>query len=408
MTSADSEDLITQRPADPKFPKAAEIAAAMIAKDRHIIAALLLFCALPQIVWTLIGGSNDDIALTAAILSSLAELIAFALLARRWFRRADSSPAVAAGSTIIFIFAALLISLALKLPFILLPIAGLPILPFIGLCAFVWLGYYFYFAPLLVGIRNPLRVAVLARSFTKDDWSLPIKTVLPGIAFWNLAAAICTLISPDHRQLWAALIFQSAPALFWIPSCYLSIAATVTCAPETTLRELGLSPRAAGDRDSKYGTIRQVFAPKRAAALALAALLLRAAGEIHALSLAPAPTIKIVRAESRGTTAEVELRLADSEYHFRGFSPRAFSLGSAQGTFIGLVPDIRSGYSPEPNQNEWNPTLSFNKIRHDGDITQLEDLFLWYKGYKAAPIKFTKGPAVEDAPGKTSDSAKLN
>lgn len=382
-------NLITQDTGRPKFLEACDLAAALMLKDGPILIPLFLFCAMPAALETIFGPGTESSAALAAIAGCVAEIIAFAFLAKRWLRRSDGSDAASLGSCVVLAATALITTFILRAPFLLFILGG----PFFaaaiilaGASAFVWTCLYFYFAPILAGLRSPRTILRIARAYCMVDWAMPIKISLPGVAFMTLGAAACTLASPDHRHLWAMLAFRAAPELFWIPACYLSIAAAAVCVPESVRAELGFAVMTPAEGARGRRELARILAPGRAAVLIGAALLIRTAAEINSMTAAPAPSIKIIRAEASGDAAEIELELQDSEYGFRGFTPRAFALGSEKGTRLGLLPEIRGEAYPDNAAKLWRPILVFEKIKFEGDLTALKDLVLWYRSYKVSPI----------------------
>lgn len=290
------------------------------------------------------------------------------------------------------------------------PIVGLTIIKsgsfillfLLGVGSYYSLIYYFYHIPLIFGslsLRHSLQVA---KELIEQDRFLPFKIIGSASGITILLFAILSAPYPDGRSVLFNSLALVASGLFWVLSCYLSLAAACLLLSDKYWHEWKLDPYRSSRFETlgKYGSsiINEILTPKGATIAILLGCMCMAANFFRSQDMPPPSTIIVESATVKDDIVTVKLNLSDEVYSFRGTSPMNFALAGESRAVISAVPEsVSDSVSGEDkmflipkDQKQERITLTFKADRPAEALVALKDLYLWYKNVKISHLQLSR------------------
>lgn len=380
------------------------LAAGMIASDAWLLIILYPILVVPVVLEQWLQPTAFAPMAVALVLDRLCELAVLGIIGFRWIKRlhpdgTTPSPFTVATSLLV---AGFLMWACVVIPLLLGMWADAEWSFVIGLCllapgtAFAF-RHFFYFVPVLLGVRNIREILFEAREITAEDRLKPFKVLMAPFAIMLLFVTIAIAPAPDGRSLLFSSISSALTGIFWILSTYLGLAFGFTSVSLTRWRAHNMEPY----RDERFDTISlqgSNFAAKllttRAGFRIMAVALFFMLGNYtRSATMVPAPHISLDSVAIQEKTVLVHLTLTDPSYNFRGFNTSSFMLAGESGVPISTetpkvtVEDDKAPFaSSSSNSSKMSVLLEFKTERRREDLQQLEDLWLWYQFAKLFPI----------------------
>ena len=113
------------------------------------------------------------------------------------------------------------------------------------------------------------------------------------------------------------------------------------------------------------------------------------------LHLPPAAQVTVKQVQIRDYKVQIELEVEDKEFHYRGFTPAAFSVASKTGfrqveglESVSQAPDKKEiiAFISTPNGEPTQLYLTFSTSKTESSLRGLDNMWLWYKLQPLVPI----------------------
>lgn len=390
------------------------LAAALIKQDLARLPALYLLLVLPHLA----GMLGIEVPTMALLFFERAcQLIFLSFITLSWIERfTHGAFKIAPRSVAVFFLVGFLVWISLMTPLFTMLVPGLPetyrsLAVFIVVPAiFLVFRYFFYFFPILNGITAPVSFMQSALTIVRGESYLVIKSAAAALGWFSLLSAATLAFSPDGRSLTVNYLLTLISGVFWFIHCYVSLAISLIYCGEKDWYDYGLDPyrkgRLTGLTLSAPAWLSHLLQPRQGLIALTISLLVWFANMISLETGKPAPEIKVVRTEIvSDNSVLLVLELIDEEYRFRGFQPVNFALAGEKrapvsevlesAAVIGTEGDMRFGLPS--TASSVNLELKFKTARKAETLRLLEDLYLWYRGYKVAKID---GSSISPLPQK--------
>jgi hypothetical protein len=389
------------------------VAAGLAWQDRALWLWLYPLLVLPSLAGTLLDSSDTTTLILLKAVERLVEMVCLFIIGRKILAvLASQELRPSTGALVRLASVGFGLWIAINLPFAWVSMISVQgprhlteLIPLVLAMTLGVLGYiyFFYFFPLLLGLRQWRMVLSMARSFTRKDPLLPIKVSVGPLAIMYLGEASIRMISPDLRYLGVALASNLVDGLGWWLSCYTSTTAALLLLPDSDWRQLNLEPY----RASRLTTLALQANPVLARLLqprsALIMLVLSAvisAGNYARLAELPSSAevhVRSVKIEEKSLSLTLEL--ADPEYRFRGFQPLRFRLAGPERKVVAAFPSkahLEGGtedalISLPHSEAKLVLILDFVVDRPANELALLEDLYLWYGGQRLMLLDLKSG-----------------
>lgn len=394
--------------------RAHRLAIGMAIEDRHSLLIWLLVIALPELLVTFTETLSPPMVVGAYLLRESFSLYFMYRIANKWtayFKEGDFKVRAPDFHSKLRPFAMLtmFLWLPLMLPSIFagytnseewrllagaIYIAGL----------LIYFQFYFYFVPLLMGARNPNEVFQGATAIFRQYKLLPVLAAGVPRILLIIPVAVATALSPDQRYLSVTGIILALEVLCWIVQVYLSIGYGLVFCPDNLWRHYEMDRY----RQARFSTV-TVLAPEPAFHLLrgknlfkvfLLGLLINTANYMQLLQLAPAPEINPVGLSINDSELTVNLSVSDPEFRYRGFQPRWLIIAGTNRSMDILAepfPEVTVDGNPFERNNltylkgkAVELSLTFKTSRKGEDLAKLEDLYLWYNGFRLFHLDMSK------------------
>ena len=389
-----------------QFADAARITAGMLWQDRSLLIPALLLLTGPSLLKPWLYEHWLSAGVYCDICSRIIALVFTLLLCRHWISRlriekniqARLLPSLALtvgiGMSFWFLLFAIVVVQLLDLPATLKSFAIVLVAP----AVFVGLRYYYYFLPIAAGLLKPVSILRCAAALTQADIWLPLKIMAAPAGLALLWFALWLSPMPDGRSLALSVISEFSAAVFWILSSYLALGAALLRLSEQSWRQLGFDPY----RQSRLTTLNlqanrfviPLLQPGNGFGMLGLGVLILAANMMRAAVLQPSPEIVLGSTSATGNTVSLTLEIQDPGYKLHGFMPLWFSLAGETGQTISSMPLRAILRSDRSNVIQKLPStdarltvdLDFTASRSGKSLTELKDLYLWYRKHKLMRI----------------------
>ncbi|NMC62492.1 MAG: hypothetical protein GYA55_04920, partial [SAR324 cluster bacterium] len=271
--------------------------------------------------------------------------------------------------------------------------------------------YFMYFFPMTFARRSFFVNLKLAGDFVTQDKYLPIRILVVPIGVSTLLLSLCAAPYPDGRNLTMSLVSGLFVPIEWVLSCYIALSYALNVLNEKAWREYDLDPYREGRCSTiMFGTpkiLSSLFKTKNGIRMLIIGLFVWI-GNYTRLEIVPPPvTIKILGTEVTGNIVKLDIEASDTNYNFRSFRPIHFRLAgekylersSGSNVLISSHP-LKATAQPEleksadlrffvpSSKTPIRISLTFEASRSGEALTALQDLYLWYRHAKIAPVKF--------------------
>ncbi|GEM_PF-6285105 len=228
-----------------------------------------------------------------------------------------------------------------------------------------------------------------SRIYISSDKLLPFRIIGISAGIPLIWAGVFYLLYPDGRELVSSMAAQGAWGIFWVISSYLCLAVLLSSKPKNFEPYL--------EQRLETIAVQGKLTPKNCVTLAMIGALLIAANTLRSLEQSPSPTILIENVKADGNEVFVSLDLKDETFKFTGFVPYYFSLRGESGTTISKNPkNVLEDKQPIifiKRKERTKLELTFSTDRSGEGLTELKDLYLWYKNVRLGQIVFLGGQA---------------
>lgn len=381
------------------------IASGLLWNDRNVLLPCLLVLSLStgvQLLGSYFGFSGNLGALT---IERILQILVVTFICVRWRRllhghkvRSRGSLGVLArlaviGLTVSFVLTTLSIGImispnaTLATMYLLLLILG---------CGWA-LRVYFYFAAVSIyglGIRAGIERAV---DITRRRPIVVIRSLIAPIGITLLFISLCGAPAPDGRSLVWTTAASCAESLFWLLSTYTGLGYALVLFDDHDWRAAGLdnyrTDRLLTLQAQGSARVARWLSPRQGMLSLVVALCILGGNFVRQLQQPPAVHVQVVRVWTSDYLIKVELALEDSEYHFRGFTPAAFSIASKTG-FSQSQELLTASQTPDgkeilvtleltPEERAVNGKqvlyLTFRSSKSGEALRALDNMWLWYK-----------------------------
>ena len=406
------------------------LAAGLLWADRWILLAMYPFIIAPALIEDVVNRFDPAIAFGLSTADRAVELIFLAVISMRWAGRLGTGPGKLRISDFIqlltfgFLLWVMIVfppalagalgeTLSLEVQTLLFAALFLP-------GVFLSYRYFMYFFPIIFG-SGPLRSKLAAAaSFLEGEKYLPLKVLAAPAGITGLLMALFSAPYPDGRSFVLSVFGDVSSGLLWLTGCYLGLAYGLILTGDKAWREMNLDPY----REARLTTIAlgapswlgPLLSLKAGSRMLIVAMFVWIGNYTRLELMPPAASIVVTGAEASGDLAQVNIEVVDERYGLRAFRPVHFRLagenyldGKSASSLIAPVPfkvesteitadmsDLRF-YIPVRTVPV-RLTLMFRTARSGEALTALQDLFLWYRHAKIAPVKFDRADSGISAP----------
>lgn len=386
------------------------LAAGMIRHDAALLVPLFILSSFPGVVATLMDPLTRTQSLILEAVKWVSQLGVLAFVVVRWrliLGRESRKSVRPFALALRVLVAGGLVWGALMMPLFLIELTSAVSFPVVVLSIlgiYWWFRLYFYFVSygllgvaLLPGVSTTLEIS-------RRDIGGAFRSLIGPIAITSLLCWLFAIPSPDGRSIQWAAVGAGAEGLFWLLSMYTGLGVGVLTLGDSEWREAGLDPY----RRERLETLEaqgkaswlNVLSPKAGAKVFVVALLVMAFNINRAVHSPPAVSVKVVRCEAVSQNLKIVLELRDPEYHYRGFSPLAFSVASQTGFEQFSTEIVRISRTPEGKKGELSFPLSkddlsgsitvyleFATNKTDEVLQKLDNMWLWYHSVSLVPLR---------------------
>ncbi len=421
MTAPVSESIKDTAPGVPPH----RLAAGLLGADRNFVLVLYPLLALPLFVEEFADRFNPAFTFILPGSERAVELIFLFFLGFRWARKlrpqTDSMPRQpepahfpASAFARLFFTGFVLWALVIFPPA--LSLAGGRFQGFIFVALFLpgiilSYRYFMYFFPILFspGGQSLAKSLDSAAQFVRNDLLLPLRVLAAPLGVSTFLSSLCAAPFPDGRDIYLSLLGDLFSPLLWILSCYLGLAFALLMLPDKEWREFNLDPYRHARIDTlsilSPGWLASILSFKSGIKFLIIAAFVWAGNQIRLEFMPPAGEITVKSVDVSGNTVTMNIEVTDPKYRLRAFRPVHLRLAGEKyletGDSSALVapfpekvlspeitdsPDLRIFIPPASKPVEL--TLIFKASRSGGQLTALQDLYLWYRHAKIANVRF--------------------
>jgi hypothetical protein len=400
------------------------IAAGLLRNDIPVLIPLLLVLALSSVLQGLYVPQGWAELSSLMSLDRLLQLGVVSFIVLRWRRKLEhikgklGSPLVA---VMRIVLAGFVVWGVLTLPVVGASLSATSWAPslfiFVFFIGVFWtFRFYFYFAAfgLLGGTLRDVCAETL--SLGRKDPMAAVRSLVAPIAVTALVVGMLSYPSPDGRSLFWATASSAAEGIFWILATYTGLAFALVLIDDSSWRTAGLDPYRrerlrtleAQGRTSRFNWL----SPRSGVKVFLVALCIIIGNLIQGFSVSPAADIKVEKWEAQNHGVSLVLELSDTQHHFRGFNPYAFSLKSQTGfpvssgiAKVSLSPggEQLSGVLPMA-PGPIKLYIEFLSNKTEESLKTLDNMYLWYNLKALLPLKMEGDVSSLGAPQAGSNS----
>jgi hypothetical protein len=276
-----------------------------------------------------------------------------------------------------------------------------------GAAIYLGLRYYFYFVPIVLGIKDPLKCLQFAASITQGRVLLSLLVMFAPMTIMFFLKAVVHIASPDGRIAAVSILAEAFDPVYWFLSTYLafSFAAVFMADPLRVPAEIGkdLHLRLAAI-EGNSPAISRFLKPKNCGLLLVVTISLGLANLFRLFSLPPGPDILVEEISIKKNALELVLYMEDEKYNFRGFMPQALILAGEHGSIVSRGTSIvkavhngeisRSGI--KTGEKEVLAVVRFATELNENSLRSLEDLYLWYFGTRLKHLQTSEARPLAD------------
>lgn len=387
--------------------KAARLASGLFAADLPLVLLLYPVLVAPSVLASILGGVSEQLSPSFFGATFLGAERIFGLLftlviALRWRGKLGFQKSLVKFSSIFsYFFFGIGVWLAWIVPSATMSIgaepSGVPIGNLILLicAAAISIRYYFYFFSFSFGSCTFGEGLTSAASFIKKEWLLPVKATIAPLSVMLLATGFASAPYPDGRYWQLVAFAEGLGGIYWVLSTYLGLAYGLLLMDGKTWHELKLDPY----REPRFESISKeakpfvskLFLPRSGVTLLVLSILVWFGNMIRVTTMPPPVSIEVNEATVSENKVLLKLKIEDDKFKFHGIYPKLFSLAGETGTRIAGLPEKVSidGFTeadtPLSLQGLKSPvglSLEFSTDRSGRALTELKDLFLWYRGVR--------------------------
>jgi len=257
------------------------------------------------------------------------------------------------------------------------------------------LRYYFYFIPVMLGVRGAGSILKRSASLTHQSIWLPLQILLAPFAVALLVSRLILVFSPDESSQSLTMLSEASFGIFYFISTYMALSMALVMMPEKHWSDANLDPY----RGSRLNTIlllgsdwlARYLRPGSGALILSVALLVWAGNGVRALTIAPSVSLEVIASNVTEEGIELELYAHDIGSGFRSFYPGLLNLAGKAGTPLSARPqsiqvqgESTAIFRPLSPQLEGpvHLLLVFETDRSSEELRAMEGVFLWYRQYK--------------------------
>lgn len=412
--------------------QASDLAVSMLRTDWKLILLAYPILLVPHIIVLNVSELTEASVIFLSFLSRVISLSFLFIVCRRWLYNFTSTNATKPKLNVVAFF---VFGFAQWLLYMLptkgllavmtnqskeLALLELPILFFSIPAFFLALRLFFFFIPALLDRTSLVKVFQESLLFTAKDKLLALKVLIAPISISFLLSSLPLIISPDGRllfSLYGSILFEG---ISWVLICYLALATVFQLMPEEKWRSYHLDPY----RAQRFETLTfanpewlsNLLRPKTGLKLLLVSTLVWLGNAMRAETLKPAVAVEVLNIELEGKNAAIKLKLQDDRYSFRGFIPAGFRLAGETGTPISSYPrkvvldqtgEKIEVFMPEISGSA-EITLFFECDRDAQSLRLLEDLYLYYRGYKYLHLDMESAKITSSSASAAKEAAMID
>jgi hypothetical protein len=383
------------------------IAAGLIRNDWLVMIGFFLLLSISAVVDLFTYSAPAQVRFGVIVLDRALQIAVISMIVLRWRRRLQiahgrnvRSLAVVGRIAVISIAASIMITT----PFFGLMVStnGLGALPFLGLtllgCFWCLRVYFFYAVAGLLG--QPLGPS-FARAVTlsKGNTGAVLRSLVTPCALTLLLTALASFPYPDGRSMPWMTAASAAEGVFWILSSYTGLGFALTVLTEQDWRAAGLDhyhTHRLRTLETQGGrTLPRYLSPRFGLWILGVAMCFLAGNLMRQLHQPPAAKVTIKQVQISDYKVRVELEVEDKEFHYRGFTPAAFSVASKTGfrlveglESVSQVPDKKEiiAFVSTPRGDPTRLYLTFATSKTEASLRGLDNMWLWYKLQPLVPI----------------------
>ena len=386
------------------------LAAGMLRRDVGLFVPLLILASFGGVAETLLDPLSRTQSWGLEAVKWLSQLGVLAFVVARWRRilgRECKSSVRSFMLTLRMVVAGFLVWGALMMPVFLIELTSavsFPIVVLLILGIYWWFRFYFYFVSyglLGVSLRQGISTTL---ELSRRDIGGALRSLMAPIAITSLVTWIVAIPSPDGRSIEWAAVGAATEGLFWLLSIYTGLGVGLRTLGDSEWRDAGLGPY----RRERLETLEaqgkaswfNLLSPKAGAKVFVIALLVMAFNIHRAVHAPPAVSVKVIGCEAVSQNLRIALELRDPNYHYRGFSPLAFSVASQTGFEQFSTEIVRIARTPEGKKGEVSFPLTkadfeapitlyleFATNKTDEVLKKLDNMWLWYHQVSLVPLR---------------------
>jgi hypothetical protein len=249
-------------------------------------------------------------------------------------------------------------------------------------------SYLFFFLPMAVSINDLSLIDAIKFAFARirEHKSSPLWCLLPAIGVELFLTGLFTSAYPDGRSLATALGSSLARG------CSSTITLFMTCSYLRTISTPDDSHSSSTKQAVKQGEedwLTSFLSLKGSIVFMCIALPLWYGNLLRYYQLAPAAEIQIQQKEQHESTVTLKLTVHDATFALRGLLPADFSIRTELGTPVSYPAqsaqnaqgeDVLAGIPLSTTLESL--TLTFKLLKPEQQISELSDLYLWYRNAK--------------------------
>lgn len=372
-----------------------KLASSLIARDSLLILLLwpLLFTC--SVITHFVTPLTYELLTLLTIIERAGCTLFFFLIARRWIKEFTSgniNPGficflrlVSINLSLWFLVSLSSLSSTLQHSYNLQLIYLFLLIPFLGFT----LQFYFYFMPILFGIRSWREILQESLTYIPFHRSLPLKLIAGPLVLSLFFVSVIHMIAPDGRYLSVSVGMDIAESVFWILNTYLSLGVGFSILSDRVNAPLVnpyLKSRLDTLRAFAPGAVSAVLSPGNGLKFATVTALILYANLMRLWDTPPAPTLTIQSVAIEEKNAVVQLAAEDKEFHFRGFNPALFHMAGETGEPISSKApavladgkEVELGLPFSRNEDSTVLQVTFTLVNRAEDIKSLKDVYLWY------------------------------
>jgi hypothetical protein len=383
------------------------IAAGLIRNDWLVMIGFFLLLSIPAFIDLFTYSANARLRFVILALDRALQIAVISMIVLRWRHRLQiahgpnvRSIAVVGRIALISIAASIMITT----PFfgLMVSVDSASVLSFLALsllgCLWCLRVYFFYAVAGLLG--QPLAPS-FARAVTlsKGNTGAILRSLVTPCAVTLLLTALASFPYPDGRSLPWLTAASAAEGVFWILSSYTGLGFALTLFTEQDWRAAGLDhyhTHRLRTLETQGGrTLPRYLSPRFGLWVLIVALCFLAGNLMRQLQQPPAAKVTIKQVRISDYKVRLELEVEDKQFHYRGFTPAAFSVASKTGfrlveglESVSQAPDKKEIIAFVSTQNG-DPTklyLTFATSKTESSLRGLDNMWLWYKLQPLLPI----------------------